>query len=376
MRKICHRLPLFLPVALGGRHAGPGRRGPGDGRRGRPESRRRRGRPAPAERRSGRKRTPRAASSSTCPTSDRIVLEVVHPDYYEREFRSGPRTSAVRSSSFSSPLIKQSEEVVVTALRYPEPSIQVPAASTVVSGETLADKLVPNINDGLQDVPGVGALGTAGFSLVPSVRGLARRRVLYPHRRRPARKRPPDGAQRVVRQPRGHRARRGPEERLVGLLRLRRHRRGHPSHDPRSPVSTAGCTAGSWRDTGRRTGRSASAWASRARPGRGPSRSRSNTRTPGLYRAPGGTKVLQSQYTQGSLLAKAAHRTDKREIDISLLAARGTDIGKPNSTAATKPTWYPGRTRTSSRSIGRKRTSARTGRSCSRPSSTPISSRP
>jgi outer membrane receptor protein involved in Fe transport len=61
----------------------------------------------------------------------------------------------------------------------------------------------------------------------------------------------------------------------------------------------------------------------------------------GEYRAPGGTKVLQSQYTQGSLLAKVAHRTDKREIDIGFLAARGTDIGKPNATASTKPTWYP-----------------------------------
>ena len=61
----------------------------------------------------------------------------------------------------------------------------------------------------------------------------------------------------------------------------------------------------------------------------------------GLYRAPGGAKILQSQFTQGSLLAKAAHRTDKREIDIGILAARGTDIGKPATTASTKPTWYP-----------------------------------
>jgi outer membrane receptor protein involved in Fe transport len=61
----------------------------------------------------------------------------------------------------------------------------------------------------------------------------------------------------------------------------------------------------------------------------------------GLYRMPGGEEVLQSQYTQGSLLGKIAHKTDKREIDLSFLGARGTDIGKPNNTAATKPTWYP-----------------------------------
>jgi outer membrane receptor protein involved in Fe transport len=51
--------------------------------------------------------------------------------------------------------------------------------------------------------------------------------------------------------------------------------------------------------------------------------------------------VLQSQYSQGSLLAKISHRTDKRELDLSFLGARGMDIGKPNSTAATSPTWYP-----------------------------------
>jgi outer membrane receptor protein involved in Fe transport len=61
----------------------------------------------------------------------------------------------------------------------------------------------------------------------------------------------------------------------------------------------------------------------------------------GLYRIPGGTEVLQSQFTQGSLLAKAAYRTDRREIDLGFLGARGSDIGKPSTTADTKPTWYP-----------------------------------
>jgi outer membrane receptor for Fe3+-dicitrate len=111
--------------------------------------------------------------------SDRIVLEVVHPDYYEREFQVGPKDLGRPLLFVLVPLIKQNEEVVVTALRYPESSIKVPAASTVVSGDSLTEKRVPNINEGLQDVPGVGALGSAGFSLVPSVRGLARRRVLY-----------------------------------------------------------------------------------------------------------------------------------------------------------------------------------------------------
>ncbi|HMA54116.1 MAG TPA: TonB-dependent receptor plug domain-containing protein, partial [Acidobacteriota bacterium] len=113
------------------------------------------------------------------PDAGRFVLEVVHPDYYEREFEIGAKEMAKPVVFVLVPLIKQNEEVVVTAMRYPEPSVQVPAASTIISGVTLSEEMAPNINEGLQDVPGVGALGSAGFSLVPSVRGLARRRVLY-----------------------------------------------------------------------------------------------------------------------------------------------------------------------------------------------------
>jgi hemoglobin/transferrin/lactoferrin receptor protein len=274
------------------------------------------------------------------PAAGRIVLEVVHPGYYEREFLLGPKETGRPIVLVLAPLIKQSEEVVVTALRYAEPSIQVPAASTVVSGETLADKLVPNINDGLQDVPGVGALGTAGFSLVPSIRGLARRRVLY----------------------------------LVDGARLESDRRTGPNASFVSPEdiervevlrSASSVFYGSDAIGGvihlmTRMPRFDDAMHGRFQAGFGTANGEKRIglglegssgswafslsfqyADAGLYRAPGGTKVLQSQYTQGSLLAKAAYRTEKREIDFSLLAARGTDIGKPNSTAVTKPTWYP-----------------------------------
>ncbi|MCJ7484991.1 MAG: Plug domain-containing protein, partial [Candidatus Aminicenantes bacterium] len=113
------------------------------------------------------------------PEADRIRLEVIHPDYYEREFLIERKTLGKKVQLVLVPLIRQNEEVVVTALRYPEASIKVPAASTVVSSEALSEKMAPNLTEALQGIPGVGALGSAGFSLVPSVRGLARRRVLY-----------------------------------------------------------------------------------------------------------------------------------------------------------------------------------------------------
>ena len=274
------------------------------------------------------------------PDAGRFVLEVVHPDYYEREFELGPKDLARQLVLVLVPLIKQNEEVVVTALRYPESSIQVPAASTVISGKTMSEEMAPNVNEGLQDVPGVGALGSAGFSLVPSVRGLARRRVLYLV----------DGARLESDRRTGPNASFvSPEDiERVEVLRsassvfygsdaiggvihiLTKAPRFEPGLHGRFLAGYG--TVNGERRIGLGLEGSAGTWAFSL------SFHRDDA---GLYRVPGGTKILQSQFTQGSLLAKVAYRTDKREIDIGLLAARGNDIGKPSTTASTKPTWYP-----------------------------------
>jgi hypothetical protein len=67
------------------------------------------------------------------PDGMRIALEVAHPDFYEREFLLGPRELDREVVLVLTALIKQNEEVIVTALRYPEPSMNVPAASAIVS---------------------------------------------------------------------------------------------------------------------------------------------------------------------------------------------------------------------------------------------------
>jgi len=274
------------------------------------------------------------------PDADRFVLEVVHPDHYQREFHVGPREAGRALVFVLVPLIKQSEEIVVTALRYPEPSIQVPAASTVVSGESLAEKMVPNFNEGLQDVPGVGALGTAGFSLVPSIRGLARRRVLYlidgarlesDRRTGPnASFVSPEDIERIEVLRSASSVFYGSDA-IAGVIHiLTRSPRMDPGLNGRFQAGL-GTTNGEKR-IGLGLERASGSWAFSLS---------FQYADAGLYRIPGGTKVLQSQFTQGSLLAKAAHRSEKREIDIGFLGARGTDVGKPNSNAATKPTWYP-----------------------------------
>ena len=274
------------------------------------------------------------------PGASRFVLEVIHPDYFEREFEITAKDLRKPLVLVVVPLIKQNEEVVVTALRYPEPAIQVPAASTVIVGETLTEDMAPNINDGLQDIPGVGALGTAGFSLVPSIRGLARRRVLYlvdgarlesDRRTGPnASFVSPDDIDRIEVLRSASSVFYGSDA-IGGVVHILT--RG-PSFEPGIHgrlLAGFGSVNGEKR-IGLGLEGAAGAWAFSL------SFHRDDA---GLYRIPGGTRVLQSQFTQGSLLAKAAHRTDKREIDVSVLAARGTDIGKPSTTASTKPTWYP-----------------------------------
>ncbi len=274
------------------------------------------------------------------PDADRFRLEVVHPDFYEREFLVTRKNAGQVVILALVPLIRQNEEVVVTALRYPEASVDVPAASTVVSGETLSEKMAPNIVEALQDIPGVAALGSAGFSLVPSVRGLARRRVLYLI----------DGARLESDRRTGPNASFVSPEDIDRIEVLRSASSVFYGSDAiggvihvltRSPRFDGGlhgrvlagyATVNGERALGLALEGSSKSW--------GFSTSLQYVDA-GEYRAPGGTKVLQSQYTQGSLLAKVAHRTEKRDIDIGFLGARGTDIGKPNTTAATKPTWYP-----------------------------------
>ncbi len=274
------------------------------------------------------------------PESGGIRLEVIHPEYYEREFRVS-RKDLDRELVFALvPLIEQREEVVVTALRYPEPSVNIPAAESVIRSGTLIEKMPATITEGIQSVPGVGALGSGGFSLVPSVRGLARRRILYLI----------DGARLESDRRTGPNASfvspedidqievlRSPSsvfygsDAVGGVIHLLTKR---PSFDPgiHGRLSSGYGSVNGEKSAGISLGGAAGPTAF--------SVSFQNLDA-GDYRLPGGTRAIQSRYSQGSLLARISRVTAKRELDLSFLGARGTDIGKPNSTAATSPTWYP-----------------------------------
>lgn len=273
------------------------------------------------------------------PVKGRIRLEASHPDYYEQTFLLPEKGAGAGVTLVLLPLVRQREEVVVTALRYTEPAAGVPATGAIVSREAISERQAPNITEGLQDVPGVASLGSGGFSIVPTVRGLARRRVLFLI----------DGARLESDRRTGANASfvcpeivdrievlRSPASVLYGSDAIG----GVVQIFTRTPEPRAGIrgrlTAGYGSANEDRRGGLEIAGGSEAL---GFSLSFQDEEAEN-YRSPEG-EVLQSEFAQSNLFGKLVHRGARRDIQLSFLLARGRNIGKPNRTSATKPTWYP-----------------------------------
>jgi len=273
------------------------------------------------------------------PGAKKIKLEIIHPDYIEQEIilaaRDLPEEIIVRLV----PYIRQREEIVVTALRYPEASSSVPAAETVITKETLEEKMASNVTSGLLNLPGLSSIGSGGFSVVPNIRGLSRRRVLImiDNARVTSDRRTGPNASfinpadiekiEVLRSPSSifygsdavggviHIFTRNPlyKEGINGKINLKY---GAINQEKSLGISLQGAKG--------KTGFYLSFQGTDAE----------------NYSSPLG-KVLQSQFTTASLFGKISSQTEKREIRLSFLGARGFNLGKPNRDSFTKPTWYP-----------------------------------
>jgi outer membrane receptor protein involved in Fe transport len=273
------------------------------------------------------------------PDEEKIRLEIIHPDYIEQEIALTSKELLRKVTITLIPYIMQREEIVVTALRYPESSASVPAAETVIPKETLEEKMSSNISEGLSNIPGVSNIGAGGFSLVPNIRGLARRRVLIMI----------DNA-RVTSD-----RRTGPNASFVDPKNIER------IEVLRSPSSVfygsdaiggvihiltkessmqerfSGEINAKYGSINQEKGLGFSLEGSKKNVGFLLSFQGNDARN---YSSPSG-EILQSQFTQASLFAKISYKKEKREIHLSFLGSRGYDIGKANQDSLTKPTWYP-----------------------------------
>jgi outer membrane receptor protein involved in Fe transport len=273
------------------------------------------------------------------PDRDGIRLTVAHPDYFPEDLSLSAKDISAAVVVRLFPLIRQTAEVSVTALRYPEPAAKIPAAQTVIPTELLEERLAPNITEALAMTPGVTPLGSGGFSLVPSIRGLARRRilVLVDNARITSDRRTgpnasfvnPEDLERIE-------VLRSPSsmfygsDAIGGVVNL--FTKNPPAEDGISGRLHAGYgTVNAEKAYGLSLAGRKEAWGF-------------YLSYHGLdadnYRSPQ-AEVLQSQYAQSGLLGKVVYETDRRRVGLSFLGARGKDIGKPNRNSATKPTWYP-----------------------------------
>jgi len=277
--------------------------------------------------------------SFSIPDSHKIILEVIHPDYIEKiisfplEKLSQPLLIQLK------PYFLHKEEITVTAFRYPEASTSIPAAETVVSNETMEENMPSNLTEGLAEVPGVSNIGAGGFSLVPNIRGLARRRILIllDNARVTSERRTGASASfvspydiqtiEVLRSPSsvfyGSDAIGGVIHILTRNPSMNGRLRG--GFQTKYGVVNQEKSLGFHLDGGsEKIGFYLSFQGIDAN----------------NYSSPQG-EVLQSYFTQGSFLGKVFFRSEKRDIHLSFLGARGKNIGKANQDSAVKPTWYP-----------------------------------
>lgn len=272
-------------------------------------------------------------------TAGRAILEISHPAYMDKEISLSEKDMLKPLTVTLAPYIRQTQEVVVTALRYPEPVNKIPAAETIVATEVLRERMAPNITEALAGIPGVVPLGSGGFSLVPTIRGLARNRILILI----------DNARIVSDRRTGPNASFVNPEDIAKIEVLR-----SPSSIFYGSDAIGGVVHIFTNDAGEETGIHG-----RIHLGYGTNNAEKNYgltlrgKTNGFgyylsyqgidagnYSSPLG-EVLRSYFSQSSLFGKLTWETNERRFDLSLLGARGTDIGKPARDSLTKPTWYP-----------------------------------
>jgi outer membrane receptor protein involved in Fe transport len=110
--------------------------------------------------------------------SESVVLVFEHKGYhpFDRRIRLDKASGGLEILLIPQEYLLQT--VSVTATNTEEAALSVPMAESSISQFEIQEKITENIVETLSDTAGVHFIGSGGYSITPSIRGLARRRVL------------------------------------------------------------------------------------------------------------------------------------------------------------------------------------------------------
>ena len=107
-----------------------------------------------------------------------MILNFERTGFYPEEKRARLRDQVQVFKIYFIPGDYIREKISVTALDREAETISVPMAENSITLSEMQEKVPENIVEALSDTPGVHFVGKGGFSVTPSIRGLARQRVL------------------------------------------------------------------------------------------------------------------------------------------------------------------------------------------------------
>ncbi|MGD8537285.1 MAG: TonB-dependent receptor [Candidatus Aminicenantes bacterium] len=272
-----------------------------------------------------------------------------HPDYVSQVVnvsimkRSG-QVIEVTLASKNPILMTIKEEITVTAEADSIIDVSLPSHRTILPSSMLTEMGSANIAESVEKIPGVATVGKGGYSMVPSIRGLAEHRVLL-----------------LVDGIRINSERRiGASASFVSLGDIDRievnrgpysvfHGSGAvggiiniitKSPSPRSPLT--GDFYLSYNTV--RNERAGSAMM-RGSFGKWGWMLGANGKKADDYSAPSGT-VAWSRYADYDFMFKVNRESGNSQLYATLFHYKGIDIGKPSPSAHLKPRWYPSETNT------------------------------
>jgi len=110
--------------------------------------------------------------------SEPITLVFNHDRFHPLILRIRPVKFKKKLSVVLIPKEFIQEEISITALNREEKTVDTPAAESSVSELEIKEKIPENIVTTMLNTPGIHFIGSGGFSITPSIRGIARRRIL------------------------------------------------------------------------------------------------------------------------------------------------------------------------------------------------------